>query len=157
MKRCTKCKCVKPLQDFGNKKARPDGLSCWCRACEAKRHEVYRATHIIKRKPVAATRKYAYDKGLHERIRLKIFQHYGMECACCHENIYAFLEIDHINGNGSVHRKAINRRGGSGFYKWLITHNYPDEYQVLCSNCNRARHRCGICPHQTILANATAT
>ena len=35
MKRCTKCQCEKPLEDFPRNKRTRDGKGSWCRACTA--------------------------------------------------------------------------------------------------------------------------
>lgn len=34
VKRCSKCKCEKPLSEFGKHKARPDGLTVYCLPCK---------------------------------------------------------------------------------------------------------------------------
>ena len=77
---------------------------------------------------------------------------YGGKCACCGDKNIIFLTVDHINGNGSEHRKSIQsnyKMTGTNFYRWLRKHNYPkDNYQILCFNCNFAKHTLGICPHQ---------
>jgi hypothetical protein len=49
----------------------------------------------------------------------------------------AFLVVDHINGEGNKHRKAIGRTG-LNFYRWLRTSGYPPGFRVLCHNCNHA-------------------
>src|SRR5260221_360879 len=58
-----------------------------------------------------------------------------------------YLSIDHINGDGSKHRKEIG--GGGKIYKWLINNNFPSGFQVLCIPCNlhkgtRSHCGCGI-------------
>ncbi len=74
------------------------------------------------------------------RLKLKVIGHYSngtMECANPfgkHKEPYTDIRatsIDHIKGGGRKHRKGI----GSGFYRWLIKHNYPKGYQVLCMSC----------------------
>ena len=44
------------------------------------------------------------------------------------------------------HRKELK----TNFYFWLIKNKFPDpdEFQVLCHNCNMATKDGGICPHQ---------
>lgn len=85
-------------------------------------------------------------------IKKEVFSHYGSACACCKESNLAFLTIDHIDGNGAEHRRSIQKTSklkSTDFYRWLKKNNYPtDNYQVLCFNCNCAKHICGICPHQ---------
>lgn len=81
------------------------------------------------------------------RRRIRTINQYGGACKCCGESNYAFLEFDHINGNGRQHRIELNR-AGTKLIRWIIRHNYPDSIQLLCSNCNRAKYQCGKCPHQ---------
>ncbi len=34
-------------------------------------------------------------------------------------------------------------------YRWIIKNNFPEEFQILCFNCNSGRHiNGGICPHE---------
>jgi hypothetical protein len=60
----------------------------------------------------------------------------------------AFLVVDHINGEGNKHRRAIGRTGLS-FYRWLRTNGYPPGFRVLCHTCNHAYAAYGACPHET--------
>jgi hypothetical protein len=84
------------------------------------------------------------------RIRVETFRAYGGACACCGETESLFLEVDHIDGGGSEHRKTV--RGGSMFYSWLKKQGFPkDKYRLLCRNCNYGRFRNGgECPHRTV-------
>ena len=88
-------------------------------------------------------------KKYRDSYRIQALSHYSgnpPKCKCCGEKELLFLTIDHINGKGSKHRKRI---GGTNMYRWLISHNFPEGFQVLCFNCNcgRARNN-GTCPHQ---------
>ena len=65
-------------------------------------------------------------------LKLSIFEHYGNCCCGCGEHNAEYLTIDHINNNGSEHRKEIRTQ----IYPWLKRNNYPAEYQILCFNCN---------------------
>ena len=76
--------------------------------------------------------------------RLAVITYYGGHCACCGETRLEFLGIDHLNGNGSAHRKQIHGH----IYRWLKQNNYPKEFRVLCHNCNMARGFYGYCPHE---------
>jgi hypothetical protein len=88
-----------------------------------------------------------YDRRLYERLKLEILSYYqsdlechgidGKGCPSKCEDIRC-LTLDHINGNGTNHRKELNRQG-KGIYQWIKIKNYPPEFQVLCYNCN-----CGI-------------
>lgn len=80
-----------------------------------------------------------------------VMNHYGGKCACCGEGEIVFLTIDHVNNDGAAHRRQLRNRGQGGglwFYRWLIKHGYPASFQVLCLNCNLAKHVLGVCPHQ---------
>lgn len=80
--------------------------------------------------------------------RIKALTHYGgnpPKCVCCGESHLKFLTIDHINGGGNKHRKKV----GSYICAWLIKNNFPEDFQVLCYNCNCGRSlNNGICPHK---------
>ncbi len=72
---------------------------------------------------------------------------YGRTCKCCGEQEINFLAIDHINGGGSKHRKAL-KKPGKMWWKWLKEEGYPKEFQILCHNCNMAKGFYGQCPHE---------
>ncbi len=56
-----------------------------------------------------------------------------------------FLTVDHIDGGGKAHRRdaALNN-----MWRWLVTHNFPSGFRVLCFNCNYATAGGRICPHK---------
>lgn len=89
----------------------------------------------------------SYIKGWTRAQKVSAIGHYGGVCACCGERELAFLTIDHIDGGGTKHRQEVG--GGSKFYRWLITNEFPSGYQVLCANCNTGRlTNGGVCPHK---------
>lgn len=94
-------------------------------------------------------RKRNYFRGWKRKLKLKVFEHYEKACACCGEHRPQFLAIDHINNDGSTHRKELNMRGGGSFYQWLKSHGFPEGFQTLCHNCNQAKGVYGKCPHET--------
>jgi hypothetical protein len=82
---------------------------------------------------------------------MEVFKRYGGAiCKCCGEMTHQFLEIDHIDNSGAEHRRQMVKEGCSkNIYIWLKKHNFPEmNIQVLCANCNKAKWRFGICPHQ---------
>lgn len=85
-------------------------------------------------------------RKLSKQRRITVLSHYGGCCTCCGENRYEFLGIDHINGNGKIHRQEVG--GGSKIYKWLVAHDFPEGFRVLCHNCNMSYGFYGYCPHQ---------
>ena len=81
------------------------------------------------------------------RLKNQTFAAYGGKCACCGEMRIEFLAIHHKNGGGGQHRKIL-KRWGHNFYRWLRQQGFPEEYQVLCHNCNCAKGFYGYCPHE---------
>lgn len=86
-----------------------------------------------------------------KRLRDETFEAYGgYRCYCCGETEPEFLTIDHIDGNGEVHRNSGARR----IDYWLRKHNYPPGFRVACYNCNcsagKTSNPDGKCPHQRV-------
>lgn len=78
----------------------------------------------------------------------KVFAHYGCVCACCGEDKRLFLNVDHENNDGYKYRKNGVKNIHSNIYQWLVSHKFPEGYQILCYNCNIGKkHNKGICPH----------
>ena len=91
--------------------------------------------------------KYAkYQREYYAKLRSDLFEGYGSLCACCGETEKMFLEIDHVRGGGKKHYKA---KTPNGVYRQIINEGFPEDYQLLCANCNRGCQRNGgTCPHQ---------
>lgn len=77
-----------------------------------------------------------------------VFWYYGNACTCCGEKTFEFLSIEHKNGDGQAHRQKV----GSAIWSNIITSGFPDEFGVLCFNCNCAKGIFGTCPHQRTTA-----
>lgn len=102
-----------------------------------------------------------YQKKKEKRFenKIRVYNHYSnydIKCSCCGENQIEFLSIDHIEGGGNKHRKAL---GFSGYhiYNYLIKNNFPPGFQILCMNCNFSKGKRdgnGICIHQKGQAEA---
>lgn len=85
---------------------------------------------------------YKAKKKIRKHKWLEVVAHYTknrMTCESCNEDDMVVLSVNHINGNGTRHRKAIGF-GGIKFYRWLIKNNYPEGYNILCMNC-QFKHR----------------
>lgn len=90
-----------------------------------------------------------YKRWLRKR-RWAVLAHYGglpPKCACCGEDKYEFLSIEHKEGNPDM-RTVKERRNGIRIEEWLIKNNFPEGFAVLCFNCNLARGFHGFCPHK---------
>ena len=81
------------------------------------------------------------------RLINDVIDAYGGKCACCGETRKEYLSIDHINGDGNKHKREIGVKDSREFYRWLKKNNYPEEFQVLCFNCNCGKRNYSACPH----------
>ena len=84
-----------------------------------------------------------------KKIKLEVLNYYSnglMKCKCCDELELDFLSIDHIDGGGKRMQKIQGM--DTGLYKWLKRNEFPEGFQVLCMNCNFAKGKRGVCPHQ---------
>ena len=86
----------------------------------------------------------SYGQDRHRKLRAEVIAAYGGVCICCGETELVFLCIDHVHNDGAAHRKKV----GVNIYTWLKKNNWPKGFQVLCHNCNHAKHVLGECPHQ---------
>ena len=111
-----------------------------------KKNAKYIATYGKRWKAQNPEKVRACNRASRLRLRMKVLEHYGSKCTCCGESENHFLTIDHVYGGGTKHRKILKP---SQLYGWLIRNNFPPSFQILCYNCNMAKGRYGICPHQS--------
>lgn len=106
-----------------------------------------------------------YGKKWRQELKLEALAAYSdgdvIRCACpgCGQDDYRFLTIDHVNGDGTAHRKSLGLecnggvrsvRGGWEFYSKLKSLGWPNDppLRVLCYDCNCVSyHNGGVCPH----------
>ena len=106
----------------------------------------YHKKKMEERDPEYLKRRYELRISYYRKLRSDVLSNYGGKCACCGESEFDFLQIDHVNGGGNVHRKTVSTRQ---IYQFLRKNGYPkDDYQLLCANCNMAKERPNGCPHQ---------
>ena len=103
-----------------------------------------------KRHGKAGARRKASDASLasYYRCRAAVIGAYGNQCACCGEKEIEFLQVDHVNNDGAVHRKQLKTAGGSQIYRDIIRRNFPDDFQLLCANCHLVKSCGRVCPHK---------
>ncbi len=131
-------RCLKRRQALTRKhKANGVCVSCQCRPAES--------GHASCDLCFEKTR--TTGKAIRSRYRKDVMGHYGGECACCGESEDEFLSIDHKDNDGAKHRRVVN---GSRLYRWLMKNDYPGNFQILCMNCNWAKGRYGMCPHERL-------
>lgn len=80
----------------------------------------------------------AYVAAYTDKVRDKILDHYGHHCNNCGISDDDVLVVDHVNNDGNAHRKK--HKGKYGQYKSIIDAGYPNDYQILCCNCNWKKH-----------------
>lgn len=163
-KKCYVCGKSLPLDQFNRNHSKPDGLATECKSCKAKKDKEYRERnsekvkakkhqYYLENKGYIVARVNAYideNRGKHnewgknakEKNKLEVFSYYcrgDVKCQRCGETEIGILTIDHMDGNGSEHRREVfgegARTGGSRFYFWLKKNSYPEGFQVLCFNC----------------------
>ena len=77
-----------------------------------------------------------------KRERERLYEMYGHVCAMCWFEDKRALTLDHKNNNGNEERAELGERG---VYRKAKAAHRPDEYQILCMNCQfikRTEDRC---------------
>jgi hypothetical protein len=106
----------------------PEGFQVLCMNCQYKKR-------MQEMKPENPTEKQIKIACKVQELKLECLQHYGEICQCG-ETDQVVLTLDHVNDDGSKHRKELGVRG-YGFYIYLRKNNFPNDppLQVLCVNC----------------------
>lgn len=69
------------------------------------------------------------------KLRQEVLEKFGARCVICgYATDSRALELDHVNNNGTTERKTMRH---SEILKRALEH--PEEYQLLCANCNRIK------------------
>ena len=140
--------------------AHPDEASARHLRYEARNNESRRTRYqkdpIYKAQADAAVRRFreanlerlnADHRERHRAARQTVLDMYGRACACCGENRWQFLALDHVNGDGGAHRKV---ESVTALYRRLAKSGEIDpRFRLLCHNCNTARGHYGLCPHES--------
>ena len=175
MKKCTRCKIYKSLDQFYASGNQSNGKRSECKECTIQSIKKYRLIHreqinLWKREyrkrcneknPTGVKRK-RYDRYNVEmertkrrELKIQIIQQYSEgsnACNCCGEKMIEFLSLDHIFNDGNLERKnKPYNTAGTYWYKKLQKLGFPrkDRYQILCYNCNLAKSFYGgRCPHK---------
>lgn len=127
---CLDCGEKKPLADYSLFQPRNGRAAVYSSRC----------------KPCAAEK----TRSARVQNRQAVLDAYGRRCVCCGETEEVFLALDHIENDGAEHRKLLNRgtnHGMDSVYRDVVRRGFPPEFQLLCHNCNMAKHLLGQCPH----------
>ena len=106
-----------------------------CKECRKQYLQDYRKLDTTKEK--------RHDQ--YKNLRQKAISGYGNKCACCGEDKFEFLALDHVNGGGRKERETMSTYQ---IARKIVLANFPKEYRVLCHNCNQAIGWYGKCPHE---------
>jgi len=88
---------------------------------------------IVKRRERDLIAKKRIGKPSRLRHRVAILEMFGNKCAHCGYTDWRALEIDHIHGGGTKHRKTFS--SPTMYYKHILS-VAGEGFQLLCSNCN---------------------
>lgn len=171
---CSECNSDLPSEAFGTRIDKRNGGRVYrypqCRTCFSKLEkarvaarqrkwnaENWERSRAIARRaylkymsqPTNRVKERARTTELRRKLRQEFMDAYGSECACCGLRDTRFLTLDHVRGDGAKKRKEGDRWHYSVFAR-LRKQGWPaqDDYQILCFNCNCAKGRGGLCPHQ---------
>lgn len=136
MRQCPRCGEVKPIEDFLQRGDRAGRLiyGGYCSPCRTDYQAAYRAANSV--------RLAAHKRAAAAQARLDGLAAMGARCNCCGETEPAFLTLDHVDGREDGDRET-------GAKAWLrAARRHWRGYQILCWNCNAAKHFQGVCPHQ---------
>jgi hypothetical protein len=158
MKTCSKCKIEKSLTEFHIFTKR-GYLNSYCKKCANKitkeNREKYKeengVSYSTEWKRNHREEAHKHDKKRYTRIKLALVTAYGGVCTCCGEHRIEFLTLEHINHDGKEHRLRVGgnkNRGGHKIYSDVLKQGCPDNYTILCMNCNFAEKDGNPCPHK---------
>ncbi len=115
LKYCSRCKLTKDIKLFSKNKCSKDGYVTFCKDCLA-----------------------VYYSEKFQDLRNKVYNHYGKKCKFCGIDDIDVLAIDHVLNDGATERKFITLEQ---MYKKILKENFPNNYQVLCYNCNIKKYK----------------
>lgn len=134
-------------QELKNKNY-PEGFEIICSSCNVKIEKMNTKINVFFGNN---NKKKNYRYWI--KLRLKVLSEYKtdelIQCVCCGETDIDILEMDHKNDDGKEHRDKVGGSGGKSqrIYRDIIKKGYPDDYRILCRNCNHTRGTWGYCPH----------
>lgn len=161
-RKCNQCGQIKPLNEFHKKKLNKSfGLCSICKECNIKRASEYyynNQERVCKRINAQEIEDRKLNPEKHSKrhanrvlmVRSEALEFFG-PCACCGEDRWEFLSIDHINGHGNEGRKDRSQRTGWELLYKFHRLGWPEElketFRLLCMNCNFSIGHYGYCPH----------
>jgi hypothetical protein len=129
MRRCSRCKESKPIDDFTPKGSR-GGRDCYCRPCRG----AYGQEHYEKnkRRYIEQTR-VRNDKYFRERVLFLLNYFKTHPCTDCGETDPVVLDFDHLRD------KKFEIASGIHYRAWKKVLEEIAKCEVVCANCHRRR------------------
>jgi endonuclease I len=130
MKKCSRCKKEKSLDNFNKEKTTKDGLSTYCKNCRKNiRHKSY-----IKNKSSIISKQLEKRRASQDWVR-----QFKTKCNQCGEAHPAVLDFHHLQNKEHSIGSLTNRNNLTNKIKKLIKLEIK-KCIVLCSNCHRKLH-----------------
>jgi hypothetical protein len=138
-KKCSKCKLVKPISEWGLNKKQSDGLQTCCKECT-------RQLNNKRYKESQSHRDRIKNNNKNTRIKnKKNVWNYLLEhpCVDCGESDPVVLEFDHLRDKEFIISRGVSVRS------WDSIQNEILKCEVRCANCHRRKtskqfgHYCG--------------
>lgn len=140
MKTCKLCGNTKPLSEFHKHNGFRDGLYLYCKVCTNEKNRESWHRHAEVRKAESRKWQHEHKEWRRENVNKKyrelrdaVLDNYGGKCSVCGFDDRRALCLDHVNGNGLKERKLTS---AASIMRRIIREGYPDDYQILCANCN---------------------
>ena len=132
MKRCTRCRVSRPLEDFHRRAASRDGHQNVCKPCKQEYNQTYyRATAD----QYAEARRTQVD-ALRVAVNDVILQAKDVPCTDCGRRLPPdAMDLDHVRGRKRTTASGMRRLGLSGVLAELA------KCDVVCVICHRRRTR----------------
>lgn len=126
MKECRDCHKKLPKSSFHFDKTNKDRLRTRCKECRSKLASQYWEKNwqrVTQRK-----------QKLYAELKKIVLDKFKNQCGRCGYTDIRALQVDHVNGGGSIVRE-VQKRNWWKFYKEVAL-DKEGKYQLLCANCN---------------------
>lgn len=119
----------------------------WLDCHRIKKQNICRWCNAVYRRAIYHSdphKQHEHSKKYLQKLKQMVFEHYGKKCVCCGEAHFPYLQLDHINNDGFIHRKNL---GSQNYWLNIIKSDYPNTLQILCANCHYAKTQKLPCSH----------
>jgi hypothetical protein len=129
LRRCSRCKEAKPLEDFTPKGSR-GGRDSYCRPC---RREYGREHYAANKQRYIDQTRVRNDTYFRDRVAFLIEYFKAHPCTDCGEADPVVLDFDHLRD------KEFEIASGIHYRAWKKVLAEMEKCEVVCANCHRRR------------------